>query len=398
MKQALEGIRVVDLSWVVSGPFCGALLADMGADVIKVEGPAPAFDQSRIADEVTMVDGTSTLFVSLNRGKRGLNLNLKTEKGKRLCRQLVSVSDVLLENYRPGVMERLGLSYPALRQTNLGLIYASITGFGEGSPYEDMPAYDMIAQAMSGMMSATGFPGGPPTKTAGYIADYSAGLYTALAVVAALHARGASGEGQHIEVSMLDSVFTLLGVPLYIYLATGRVVGRIGNADQSVYPFDLFHAKDGYFALAAYDPGNFRRFCAAIGRPDLISEDGSSGFAIGWERREELRGVIERWATDRGVDEILALFRSEGVPAGPVFDIEEIAESEHIRARQMLVPVEDPSAGRLRVPAFPIKMSETPLQVHGSAPSHGEHSEEILREVLHISESEIAQLKAEGVV
>jgi CoA:oxalate CoA-transferase len=398
MHKSLDGVRVLDLSRVVSGPFCGAMLADLGAEVIKLEGPGQAIDQSRLADEVTMVKGASTLFISLNRGKKGLTLDLKAVKGKEIFKALVEESDVLIENFRPGVMERLGLSYPTLRQVNPRLIYLSIAGFGEGSPYEEMPAYDTIMQAMSGMMSATGFPDGPPTKVSGYIADYAAGLYGTIAICASLQARSTGGSGQFIEISMLDSIFSLLGIPLYIYLASGQVTERMGNADPSVYPMDLYRAKDGYFALAAYDPNNLQRFCQAIERTDLIPEDHATAFSISQERRNEMKGVIETWASERSVKEILEILRAKGVPAGPLLDIEQISESEHIASRGMLVEVEDPIAGRLRVPACPMKMSETPVEVTASAPQLSEHTALILGEILDLDCDEISQLRSEGVI
>jgi CoA:oxalate CoA-transferase len=398
MKKALSGLRVLDLSRVISGPLCGAMLADLGAEVIKIEGPGNAQDQMRLSDDVTMVNGIPLIFLALNRGKKAITLNFKTEQGRELFRELVKRSDVVIENFRPGVMDRLGLPYSSLKELNPGLVYLSISGFGRGSPYENLPAYDLIAQAMGGLMSLTGQPGGPPTRTGSYVGDLTAGIYGAFAICAALHAREIHGTGQFLEISLLDTIFSLLDIPLSIYLATGRIVERVGNADHSVYPFDLFQAKDGFFVLAAYDPITFQRLCEAIGRPDLALSDRFIDFAARSANRSELKEIIEAWSATKTVMEVLEILNEAGAPAGPVMNVGQIAESDHVKARQMLVNVDHPVCGQTRLPALPVKFSETPATIDMPAPLPGRDTKEILGKLLAIGENQIQRLQAGGVI
>jgi CoA:oxalate CoA-transferase len=393
---ALENVRILDLTRVLSGPFCTAMLADMGADVIKVEHPKGG-DGAR--EPSAAINGESLYFMSLNRGKKGIALNLKDEKGIKILKRLVEKSDVVVENFRPGVMEKLGLSYEALKKINPAIIYASISGFGQYSPMKDLPAFDMVAQAMGGIMSVNGQIGAPPTRVGVSMGDTSTALYTAFAIVTALYNKEKTGKGQAIDVSMVDSVFSLLEMSLFKYLGDdGEVSGRIGSRHPTSYPYDVFEAKDGYFTISTFDNIGFSRLCTAMGKKTLLEDELFLTDTIRGKNDAALKEIIHAWSKALTVDQVLEILEKNSVPSSPIYDIGQIAESEHIKEREMLVDVEHPVAGKTRLPALPIKFSNTPAKIQGPSPLLGEHTKEVLTQILGLDEKTIKDLEAEKVI
>lgn len=393
---ALENVRILDLTRVLSGPFCTAMLADMGAHVIKVEHPKGG-DGSR--EPSAAINGESLYFMSLNRGKKGIALNLKDEKGIKVLKSLVEKSDVIVENFRPGVMEKLGLSYEDLKKINPEIIYASISGFGQYSPLKNLPAFDMVAQAMGGIMSVNGGAGAPPTRVGVSIGDTSTALYTAFAIVTALYNKEKTGKGQAIDVSMVDSVFSLLEMSLFKYLGDdGEVSGRIGSRHPTSYPYDVFEAKDGYFTISTFDNTGFLRLCTAMEKKTLLTDERFLTDTIRGKNDADLKEIIHTWSKALTVDQVLETLEKNSVPSSPIYDIGQIAESDHIKVRQMLVDVEHPVAGKTRLPALPIKFSNTPAKIQGPSPLLGEHTKEVLRQVLALDEKTIKELEAKKVI
>jgi crotonobetainyl-CoA:carnitine CoA-transferase CaiB-like acyl-CoA transferase len=395
MRRALEGVRVLDLTRVLSGPFCTAILADMGAEVIKVEHPEGG-DLSR--EPSVAVNGESYYFMSLNRGKKGITLNLKTPEGVRILKELAAGSDVLIENFRPSVMEKLGLSYADIRQVKPDIIYLSISGFGQNSPLANLPAFDIVAQAMGGLMSITGQAGSPPTRVGASLGDTSTALYAAFAVVTALYHRRIHGVGQFIDVAMVDSIFSLLEMSLFKYLGRGEVPGRIGSRHPTSYPYDVFRAADGYFVIATFDNPGFTRLCEAMGQPDLASREEFATDTLRGRHAEALKAVIEAWASAMTVDQVIAILERKRVPVSPIYNIDQIAESEHIKAREMLVEIEHPVAGKVRLPALPVKFAATPAVIASPPPALGQHSAEVLETILKYSPERIAALRKAGII
>lgn len=393
---ALTNVKILDMTRVLSGPFCTAMLADMGAEVIKVEHPMGG-DGAR--EPSAAVNGESLYFMSLNRGKKGITLNLKEEKGREILKSLIKKSDVIVENFRPGVMAKLGLSYPDVKKLNPGIIYASISGFGQESPMKHLPAFDLVAQAMGGIMSINGQKGAPPTRVGVSIGDTSTALYTAFAIVTALFNREKTGRGQSIDVSMVDSIFSLLEMSLFSYLGDDKkVLGRIGSRHPTSYPYDVFEAKDGYFTIATFDNTGFRRLCNAMGRPELLDDERFLTDTIRGKNDAVLKEIIHAWSNELTVEQVLDTLEKAGVPSSPIYNIDQIAESEHIKAREMLVRVDHPVAGATRLPAMPVKFSDTKAAIQGPSPLLGEHTGEVLKNELGFDDRSIRKLADEKII
>ncbi|RJQ07752.1 MAG: CoA transferase [Bacillota bacterium] len=392
---ALSGIRVLDLSRVLAGPFCTALLADMGAEVIKVEQPGRGDDSRHFAP---FRNGESGYFISLNRGKKSVTLNLKNPRAVELFKELTRLSDVVVENFKPGVLDKLGLGYRALAEVNPRIIVASISGFGQTGPYATRPAYDIVAQAMGGLMSITGYPDTPPTRVGESFGDLTAALYTAWAITAALYARDRLGVGQHIDVAMTDSVFSLLVTATCIYTYGGVVPGRVGNRHPISTPFDSFRAGDGHVIIAVANDEMFRRLAEAMGRPDLADDPRFMTDELRTRHEPELKRIIEEWIDARPVAEIVALLDSHSIPSSPILSVDQVLEGEHLAARGLVAHVEHPKAGRVPVVGQPVLMSGTPGRVRGPSPLLGEHTEEILAELLGMEPTEIEALRQEAAI
>src|SRR5215831_17850024 len=360
MALALEGMRVLEITQVMSGPFCGLLLADMGADVIKVEKPQG--DDSRRMVPPTL-KGESAPFMAINRNKRGISIDLKTDEGREVFRQLAARADVLVENFRPGTMDGLGLGYDELSTHHPELIYCSISGFGQTGPYRDRGGFDLVAQAMSGMISITGNPGEPPVKVGVPIADLNAGIYACYAILAAYIHRLKTGQGQRIDTSLLEASLAYTFWESAIFFATGDNPPPMGSAHRLSAPYQVFKAADGHFALGAANQANWHKLCEAIGRPDLLEDERFTTNGDRTTNQRELSAVLEDVFAAGPVEYWMAALGHAGVPAGPVYSIGQVYSDPQVLARDMSVEIEHPAAGSTRVIGVPVKLSATPGQI-----------------------------------
>jgi len=353
----LSGITILDLTRVLAGPYCTMVLADLGARVIKVEAPEGGDDSRRYGP---FVNGKSAYFMAMNRGKESIALDLKREADRTIFERLLEQADVLVENFRPGTMERLGYGWEALHGRHPRLIYAAASGFGHSGPYASKPAYDMVVQGMGGIMSITGHPGGPPTRVGASIGDITAGLFTAIGIASALHHRHASGQGLKVDVAMLDCQVAILENALSRYFLTNRSPQPLGARHPSIAPFAAFATADGNIIIAAGTDALFGKLCAALDRPALARDARFLTNDLRAEHVEALGAELEAILAARGSDEWLRLLEAAGVPCGPINDIASIANDPQIRARNMIVAIEDPEAGPLKLAGNPIKLSAFP--------------------------------------
>jgi CoA:oxalate CoA-transferase len=397
MSGPLEGVRILDLTWVLAGPFASMLLCDLGADVIKVERP-PIGDVARMT--APLVNGESCYFLSVNRGKRSIAIDLKDDAGRDLFLRLVERVDVVMENFTPGTMEALGLGYDVLSRRNPRLIYAATSGFGQTGPDRLRPALDIIAQGMGGIMSITGEPGGPPVRPGTSLGDIAAGLFTAIGVLAALHERERSGRGQMIDVAMLDCQVSILENAFARYFATGEVPEPIGTRHPVATPFQAFPTRDGYVVLAlSWGVENqWELFCATIGRADLIDDPRFDTGPLRTEHHAELEPILIEAMKKRTTAEWVQEFDAIGLPCGPLNNIAQAAALPQVKAREMLVEVEHRRIGRFPLPNTPVKLSRTPGSVRGPSPDLGEHTDDVLRELLGLPDAEIGRLREEGAI
>lgn len=397
MSQALAGIRVVDLTNNQAGPSCGQILAWLGADVIKVEEP----EKGDIARHTVKdrPDADSLFFLSFNANKRSLTLNLKHARGKDVFRDLLKTADVLLENFGPGVIERLGFGYPVLRALNPRLVFASIKGFGSYGPYSDYKSYEPIAQAMGGAMSVTGFPDGPPTYMWPSIGDSGTGMHCVIGILAALMQRHTTGEGQQIEVSMQDAVLNLMRVSLRDHQRFGKPMPRTGNQLGSGVPGTTFRCAPGGpndYVFIFVQQQMWLPLVRAIGREDLIGDARYDTAEARWTHKAEVDALVEAWTSERPKHEVMKILGEAGVPCGAVLDTGEVINDPHLRARDMIVEVEHPVRGKYITVGNPIKLSASPTTI-GPSPLLGEHRHEILTE-LGYSDADIAALAKDGAI
>lgn len=388
----LTGLKVLDLTRVVSGPFSTMLLADMGADVIKIE--ATDGDPSRVTG--IMGKGENPYFVNLNRNKRIITVDMKKTEGKELIRRMAKASDILVENFRPGVMDRLGLGYKDLSALNPGLVYAAINGFGKSGPYKDRPAFDFIAQAMSGFMSLNGNEQMPPLRVGIPISDTIAGLYTAFGILAALRERDRTGRGQEIQTAMVDSLISMFAFASSAFFATGELPPRNGNDHMVVSPYGLFEAADGPVAIAPSTEKNWLQLCSAIEREDLPADPRFDTQDKRRQNRKEINAIVQERIAARKRDEWIELLNRAGVPCGPVNNLQQVFSDPQVLHQEMVIESPQPT-GPVRMPGFPVKLSQTPARLRRPSPQKGEHSVEVLRE-LGCTEEEIGNLLAAGAV
>jgi crotonobetainyl-CoA:carnitine CoA-transferase CaiB-like acyl-CoA transferase len=372
----LAGVRIVDLTRVLAGPFCTMLLGDMGAEVIKIEDPTHGDDTRAWAP---FVDGASTYFLGVNRNKKSVAADLKSDGGIALLEALVRSSDVLVENFRPGTLERLGLGADRARALNPRLIYCSISGYGATGPRRDLPGYDMVIQGESGLMDVTGFPETGPTKVGVAITDCLAALYAVQGILLALLARDRTGRGQTVDIALLDAAVSVLGLPAGIVAATGRSPGRMGNEHPSLAPYEPYPAADGWIVVAVANPRLWSRFCGAIGADALEHDPRFASNSERLQNRDALNAVIGDLFRTKSVEALLERLTAAGVPCGRVRSIDEVVADPQLLARDMLVDV---AAGQssIKVPGNPVKLSDTPGDPRRSPPpALGEHTEEIRR-------------------
>jgi crotonobetainyl-CoA:carnitine CoA-transferase CaiB-like acyl-CoA transferase len=393
--QPLKGIRVLDLTRVLAGPFCAMVLGDMGAEVIKVEEPGKGDDTRGWPP---FAGGESTYFMSVNRNKKSITLNLKAPEGRELLEKLAKKSDVLLENFRTGTMEKLGLGYARLAKLNPRLVYCAISGFGESGPEAHRGGYDLIVQAESGVMDLTGFPDGPPVKVGNSIADLVAGMSGAHGVTLALLARQRTRRGQKVEVAMLDVMASLLTYQAGMYLNAGRTPARRGNEHPSIVPYEVFKAADGYLALGVANNSLWERCCAALERPDLAKDPRYATEAARVEHRATLVPLLNEVLGARPAEEWMKRLEAVGVPAGRIRTVPEVCESEHLRARGMLVALPHRKAGTVRMMGVPIRLHGTPGKARTAAPVLGADTASVLTRVLGLRRAEVQRLRAAGVL
>ena len=392
--RALDGLRVLDQTQVMAGPFCAMLLADMGADVIKIEPPG---GETTRAMDLEASPGVSAPFLAVNRNKRGLVLDLKRAEGVAIVKKLAATADVLIENYRPGVAARLGVDYPTLSAINPRLIYCSISGYGQTGPYADKGGYDLIAQGMSGIMSATGSDGGAPVKVGVPITDLGAGLFALVGILCAVRARHLTGRGQRVDTSLFEAGLALSAWEATEYWFAGQIPRGLGTAHRLNAPYQAFRASDGYFTVGAANDNLFPRFCKLLGLDHLVGDPRFADVALRLRNRVELEGLIEAVTVHRTRAHWLERCEAAGVPAGPINSVPEALADPHVRARGMVQELTHPQAGRVNALGNPVKMSHTPPVMATAAPTLGQDTEAILREIGY-TESDIAALRAKEVI
>ena len=407
MPGPLSDIRVLDLSRVLAAPWASQNLADLGAEVIKVERPGVG-DDSRsfgppwIKDAVGRDSRDSAYFTSANRGKKSMTLNIAVPAGQAIVRELAAKSDVLIENYKFGDLARYGLGYEQLRSVNPRLVYCSVTGFGQTGPYRERPGYDFMIQGMGGMMSVTGepdgAPGGGPQRAGVPIADIITGMYASIAICAALAYRARSGEGQHLDLALLDSQIALLAYQNTNYFATGVPPRRIGNLHPNIVPYQPFRASDGELILACGNDKQYRRFCEAAGCPELASDSRFETNAKRVEHRAELTRLLGEVFARRTKREWLELLEDAGIPNGPINDVAQVFQEPQVKARGVRIELEHPVAGKLPLVASPMRFSGTPVEYRLPPPLLGQHTEDVLRGLLGKDDAEIVGLRESGVI
>jgi len=401
MNQALSDVTVLDLGQVIAMPFCTMLLADLGARVIKVESPERGRERVSLGVKRRR-DGVEERVPAAqyrDRNKLGVTLDLKTPAGVELFRELVKRADVVSENFSVGTMERLGLGYEDVRRANPGIVYASITAFGQTGPYAPQRGYDMLAQAISGYMSITGYPDGPPTRSGQSISDYYAGMLCAFSIVSALHYRQRTGRGQRIDLALLDSLVVALDNLGERYTVGGEILTRAGNVSFAGSATGIYPAADGHVAVAASASNAvWARFCAVIGRDELTRDPGFVTAAARRDRRDEIAAIIQAWTGPRAKADVVRVLAMAGVPAAPVNNVAEMVADPQVRAREMFVELDHPIYGPLTTTGTPLKLSETPGQLRWLAPMPGEHNEEVFVGLLGHSRDDLARWRAEGVI
>lgn len=396
-KGALSDITVLDMTRVLSGPFSTMWLGEMGANIIKIEIPNGG-DESR--RNPVFVNGISSFNTTINRNKRSITLNLKSEEGKELFRQLVKKADVVVENFRPDVMDRLGLGYEDLRKINDQIVYASISGFGSTGPYAKRPAYDVVAQAMSGIMSVTGELGGEPVKVGASIADIAAGMNVIIGILAALHARNITGKGQRVETSLVESIIAMQQSENNRYFVTGNLTPRTGSRYPANCPYGAYHAKDGQFMIGVGKDELFVKLCEKVlMHPEYAQDERFNCIAARIEHQDEICEILEAWSMQHTTEEVVDALLAQGIPAGPIMSIKELSEDPHFAVERNMFPtMEQPGIGEFRVTAMPIKFSDTQPRISRPAPALGEHNEGVYRELLGLDPSEIAAMKERGTI
>ncbi|MGA2604917.1 MAG: CaiB/BaiF CoA-transferase family protein [Verrucomicrobiia bacterium] len=391
----LDGIRVVDLSRILAGPYCSMLLSDFGADIVKIENPDKGDDTRAYGPP--FLDGESVYFLSVNRGKKSLTLNLKTPEAREILTRLIQRSDVLLENFRRDFLPGIGFGYEDVAKLNPNIIYASVTGYGHTGPWANRPGYDLAVQGQGGIMSLTGDPNGAPYKTGTSLADITAGIYATLGILLALQARQRTGKGQKVDVSLLDGQVSFLTYQAGIYFGTGKSPTRKGNRHPTIVPYETFKACDRYFNLAVGNDRLWGQFCDLIGHADLKTHEKFATNPLRVSNHDDLYPILQKIFAEKTADEWLALFEKNGIPCGPIFTVGEVLEHPQVRAREMVVERPHPKLKSVKMTGVPLKLSATPGEAGSAPPLLGQHTEEVLSG-LGYSAEEIAGLRKAGAI
>ncbi len=396
MKQQLplEGVRVLDISQVMAGPVTCMLLGDMGADVVKIEPPGSG-DQTRGAMGFKLKGADSLGFLNMNRNKRSIAVDLKTEAGKQVVLRLAKDADILVENYRPGAMKRLGLGYDVLQAVNPRLVYTSISGFGQTGPWADRPGFDLMAQAMSGVMSVTGYPDSPPVKCGVPVADIGCALFAVYATLSAYIGAKATGQGQYVDAALFDAAMAFSVWDICDYWGTGKPPQPLGTSNKMTAPYQAMAASDGWFVMGANNQKLWDKLCQLMRREDLLQDPRFTTIALRLANRPALQEELEATFRTQPKDFWVELLLANGIPAGPILSYPEAFDSEHAKARGMRMEIEHPVEGQVPNIGFPVKLSGTPQQVRRHPPLLGEHTREVLAE-MGVGDEEFAQLRAGG--
>ena len=395
--QALENVVVLDLTRVVAGPYAGSILGDFGAKVIKIEVPGRGDDARGYGP---YRNGESVYYANLNHNKKGITLNLKADEGKEVFKKLVAKADVVIENYRPGVRDKLGLGYDVLKEINPRLIYGAVSGFGSYGPYSQRPGYDIISQAMGGLMSVTGAEGGEETRSGNAMGDILGGMNLVMGVAMALYAREKTGKGQRIDVSLVDSVVASLENAYIRYFESGKLPVRMGNAYASIAPYDSYQAKDGKVIIACGNQKLYEKLCREVLDMEwMITDERFLTVPLRVQNNKIQKKYIEEWTMQHTVAEVVDIILGHGIPAGPINNVKQIVEDDHIRnAREMFIEVDHPKIGPMVVNGNPIKLMDMMPRVNYPAPTLGQHNEEILKGFIGLSDEEFAELAEKKVI
>ena len=393
----LQGVRVIDLTRILAGPYCTMMLGDLGAEVIKIEAPGRGDDTRHWGPPFTE-SGEAAYFMCVNRNKRSLTLNLKSERGLEILKDMISQGDVLVENFKAGTLSRWGLDYERLQELRPGLIYCTVTGYGYTGPYSSRPGYDFIVQAMGGFMSITGPKEGDPHRAGVAIADISAGMFAASAVLAALYARERTGEGQRIDMALLDSQIALLTYAASNYFVSGETPARHGNAHPNIVPYQSFTARDGQFAFAAGNDSQWEKFCGAVDRPQWLHDERFRTNSARVQNRDLVAAALDDLFVTRDAAHWLALCEQIGLPAGPINSIDRVFEDAQVQAREMRVTAQHSENGDVPLLNSPLRIPTAPTSIRRAPPTLGEHTEEVLAEMFGLDAASVAALRQEGVV
>jgi len=396
MPPPLKGIRVLDLSRVLAGPYCSMLLGDMGAEIIKVERPGKGDDTRAFGPP--FINKESAYFMSFNRNKKSITLNFNTDKGKEILVKLIEKADILLENFRPGTLDKIGFGYEEVKTINPRIIYASISGFGSTGPEKFHPGYDLVVQGMSGIMSLTGDPSGPPFKVGTSIGDILAGIYASMGILLALIARQTSGLGQRVDISMLNGLVSLLTYQAGIYFATDTSPQRKGNQHPTISPYETFKASDEYINIAIGNDKFWQNFCDLLELGDIKEDDRFATNPDRVKHRDELFNIIQDIISQKKAEEWLELFDKHGIPAGPILSVEKILTHPQILFQDMVAKMEHPTAGEIKMVGIPVKLSHNPGSIETPPPLLGEHTEEVLTGLLNYDKKDLTKFREEKVI
>ncbi len=393
----LENICVIDLTRVLAGPYCTMMLGDLGADIIKIEVPGKGDDTRHWGPPFTK-GGESAYYLSANRNKRSMTLNLKSEEGLEILKKLIAKGDVLVDNFKTGTLSRWGLDYETLQEIRPGLIYCTVTGYGYTGPYSSRPGYDLIVQATGGFMSITGPENGDPSRAGVAIADISTGMFAANAILAALYSREQTGKGQRIDMSLLDSQVALLSYAATNYFVSGSITNRLGNAHPNIVPYQSFKARDMHFVLAVGNDKQWEIFCKSINKPEWIDDEKYSTNALRVNNRKQLIDQLSKLFATQNAGYWLEIFDKVGLPSGPINELDKVFENEQIKSREMQIELPHSIDNKVTLLNSPIKIPTSPTKTHKAPPTLGEHTEEILKEKIGLDQDTVARLRNEGIL